>query len=58
MVFELQQYDNQANVFSGTANRLTRLGGGILPPSTYFFTIQYRDGQQAKKVEGFLVLKR
>ncbi|MEC3881157.1 gliding motility-associated C-terminal domain-containing protein, partial [Parapedobacter sp. 10938] len=58
MVFQLPRYDNVSKVFTGDANRLTRLGGGALPSGTYFFVIQYRDGQEQKKVEGFLVLKR
>jgi|GEM_PF-833892 len=57
-IFEIRQYDNQSRVFKGVANQLTRLGAGILPAGTYFFIIQYRDNQETKKVEGFLVLKR
>ena len=57
-IFEIKQYDNQSRVFNGTANQMIRLGAGVLPAGTYFFTIQYRDNQETKKVEGFLVLKR
>src|SRR5690606_21356693 len=58
MVFQVQQYDNQSRVFTGIANRITKFGAGILPSGTYFFIVQYRDQQELKKVEGFLVLKR
>ncbi|WP_257656307.1 gliding motility-associated C-terminal domain-containing protein [Parapedobacter lycopersici] len=58
MVFHTRRYDNHSNVFTGVANKLTGLGAGVLPPGTYFFSIQYRDGQEVKKVEGFLVLRR
>ncbi len=58
LVFQLKNYDNQSRVFDGNANKLTRLGGGMLPSGTYFFAIQYRDNQEMKKVEGMLVIKR
>lgn len=58
MVFQIQNYDNVSKVFNGVANRMTNLGAGVLPSGTYFFTIQYRDNQETKKVEGFLVLRR
>ncbi|MGV3760939.1 T9SS type B sorting domain-containing protein, partial [Parapedobacter sp.] len=57
-VFRATGYDNQSTVFRGEANRLTRLGAGTLPAGTYFFVIRYRDGQEIKQVEGFLVLRR
>ena len=58
LVFQLKNYDNQSRVFNGNANKLNRLGGGMLPSGTYFFAIQYRDSQETKKVEGMLVIKR
>ncbi|MBK1440014.1 gliding motility-associated C-terminal domain-containing protein, partial [Parapedobacter sp. ISTM3] len=58
LVFQVQHYDNRSKVFTGTANRLTKLGAGVLPSGTYFFVVQYRDQQEFKKVEGLLVLRR
>ncbi|WP_375577962.1 BspA family leucine-rich repeat surface protein [Marivirga tractuosa] len=56
IVFAIKGYDNQYNVFDGTANRNNKLGGGELPEGTYFYKIhlQERDSQ----LEGFIVLKR
>ena len=59
LVFQIQGYDNQSNVFSGAANKLTNLGGGRLPSGTYFFQIEnLPENHQLKKTKGFLVLKR
>ena len=58
-MFQIQGYDNQSNVFSGAANKLTNLGGGRLPSGTYFFQIEnLPENHQLKKTKGFLVLKR
>src|SRR5690606_32537951 len=58
LVFQADGYDNTSTVFRGEANRLTRLGAGTLPAGTYFFTIHYHNGQEMKRVEGFVVLRR
>lgn len=58
LVFEIQGYDNQSNVFSGTANRKTQLGASELPSGTYFFNIQVSGEHNLNKLQGFLVLKR
>ncbi|MGS2739780.1 T9SS type B sorting domain-containing protein [Sinomicrobium sp. M5D2P17] len=58
MVFRMEDYDNHSNVFTGVANKLTGLGGGRLPSGTYFFDMLLRDGNDLKKVKGFLVLRR
>ncbi|WP_188507229.1 gliding motility-associated C-terminal domain-containing protein, partial [Parapedobacter pyrenivorans] len=58
LVFFLKDYDNQSKVFDGKANKLTRLGGGILPAGTYFFVIEYKEDNTLKKIEGMLVIKR
>jgi gliding motility-associated-like protein len=58
MVFTIDDYDNQNNVFRGTANNKTKMGAGELPSGTYFFNIQI-DGQTIlRKTQGFLVIKR
>ncbi|TCS85067.1 gliding motility-associated-like protein [Anseongella ginsenosidimutans] len=58
MVFQIRDYDNQSKIFTGLANRLTRLGAGALPSGTYFFNIKHPDKQGINTVKGFLVLKR
>ncbi|UGU15043.1 gliding motility-associated C-terminal domain-containing protein [Sinomicrobium kalidii] len=58
MVFRVQEYDNHSNVFRGQANKLTGLGAGKLPSGTYFFDVQFREGDEVKTVKGFVVIKR
>ncbi len=57
-VFETENYDNQSNVFDGTANRLTQLGGSQLPSGTYFFETLLQDGNRQISVKGFIIIKR
>ncbi len=57
-VFQIQNYDNNVNVFRGEANRLTKLGAGSLPSGTYFFDIQINGEHNLTKLRGYLVLKR
>lgn len=58
MVFQIENYDNTSNVFSGTANMKTKMGADILPSGTYFFNIQIDGETILRKTQGFLVLKR
>ena len=58
LVFQIQGYDNQSNVFSGTANNKTQMGASELPSGTYFFNIQVSGEHNLNKLQGFLVLKR
>ncbi|PIB26896.1 BspA family leucine-rich repeat surface protein [Maribacter sp. 4G9] len=58
LVFQIEGYDNQSNVFNGTANRKTQLGASNLPSGTYFFNIQVTGEHNLNKLQGFLVLKR
>ncbi|MFS4417588.1 gliding motility-associated C-terminal domain-containing protein [Maribacter sp. 2307ULW6-5] len=58
MVFQVQGYDNRGNVFSGMANRKTKMGADVLPSGTYFFNIQASGTHNLKKTQGYLVIKR
>ncbi len=58
MVFQMNGYDNNGNVFRGEANRMTKMGGGRLPEGTYFFDIQISGENDLAKQRGYLVLKR
>ena len=58
MVFQVENYDNALNVFSGTANRRTKVGADQLPSGTYFFNIQIEGQTILRKTQGYLVLKR
>ncbi|MFS4468608.1 BspA family leucine-rich repeat surface protein [Maribacter sp. 2210JD10-5] len=58
MVFTINNYDNNNNVFEGTANMRTKMGAGQLPSGTYFFDIQIEGETLLKKTTGYLLLKR
>ncbi|WP_396636713.1 gliding motility-associated C-terminal domain-containing protein [Maribacter sp. R77961] len=58
MVFTIDDYDNQSNVFRGEANQKTKMGAGALPSGTYFFNIQIDGETILRKTQGFLVIKR
>lgn len=58
LIFTINNYDNQANVFRGEANQMSRLGAGELPSGTYFFHIQIDEETILKKTKGYLVIKR
>ncbi|UNY97931.1 BspA family leucine-rich repeat surface protein [Zhouia spongiae] len=58
LVFQTDRYDNRANIFTGVANKHTKIGGGKLPAGTYFFQIQVSNGNIATNTKGFLVIKR
>ncbi|MGO4919194.1 BspA family leucine-rich repeat surface protein [Maribacter spongiicola] len=58
MVFQVENYDNASNVFSGTANMKTKIGADQLPTGTYFFNIEIEGETILRKTQGFLVLKR
>ncbi|TMM57879.1 hypothetical protein FEE95_00150 [Maribacter algarum] len=59
LVFKMEGYDNNGNVFWGEANQLTGIGANKLPADTYFFHIQIPEGEtRIDKLTGYLVLKR
>jgi gliding motility-associated-like protein len=58
MVFQVEGYNNQTQMFNGEANRLSNIGAGTLPEGTYFFQIQFDGTGAPENVKGFLVLKR
>jgi gliding motility-associated-like protein len=58
MVFKIDGYDNNSNVFRGEANQLTGMGAGQLPEGTYFFQINVPEAHNLKTTQGYLVLKR
>ncbi len=58
IVFKMNDYDNQSNVFRGIANTKTGLGGGKLPDGTYFFQFTIEGEHNFKKLNGYVVIKR
>ncbi|KPM32723.1 Hypothetical protein I595_1151 [Croceitalea dokdonensis DOKDO 023] len=58
MVFKIDGYDNNGNVFRGEANQMTGFGASQLPEGTYFFQLQLPEGHNLQRTKGYLVLKR
>ncbi|OOQ57316.1 MBG domain-containing protein [Mucilaginibacter pedocola] len=54
-VFEASRYDNQNNAFDGHAN----VGGrnAMLAAGTYFYVLEYKQGNEMKRKAGYLILK-
>jgi gliding motility-associated-like protein len=55
VVFKIDGYDNDSKVFKGIGNM--RGGGGLLPEGTYFYVLEYKDGNKKKVKKGWFVLK-
>lgn len=55
VVFKIDGYDNDSKVFKGIGNM--RGGGGLLPEGTYFYVLEYKDGNTKKVKKGWFVLK-
>jgi len=52
LVFSAQNYDNVNHVFDGHSSK-----GVMQAPGTYFYVLQYKDGNATKTKTGFIVLK-
>ena len=57
-VFQINDYNNTSNKFTGEANQLTGLGAGKLPAGTYFYVIEIKKTHTLRNTKGFFVLKR
>ncbi len=55
-VYRTQGYDNQQNVWDGTANQGLIIGGGQLPEGTYFYVVDL--GPEEGPQSGYVVLMR
>ena len=55
-VYRAQGYDNQRNVWDGTANQGLIVGGGQLPEGTYFYVVDL--GPEEGPQSGYVVLMR
>ena len=55
-VYRTQGYDNQQNVWDGTANQGLIVGGGQLPEGTYFYVVDL--GPEEGPQSGYVVLMR
>ncbi|RZK51830.1 MAG: T9SS type B sorting domain-containing protein, partial [Pedobacter sp.] len=52
LIFSKNGYDNHTKVFDGHAN-----DGTMQLPGTYFYTFEYKDGQQTKRKTGYIIIK-
>jgi gliding motility-associated-like protein len=53
LVYRIKGYDNAGKAFNGRSN-ITRK---LQPAGSYFYSLQYKDGNETKHKTGFIVLK-
>jgi gliding motility-associated-like protein len=53
LVFDARGYDNSSRVFDGHSNKT----GAMQLPGTYFYSLQYKVGDETKYKTGFIVIK-
>ncbi|MCO5951168.1 gliding motility-associated C-terminal domain-containing protein [Mucilaginibacter flavidus] len=53
LVYEVKGYDNVTKAFNGHSST----NGKLQLPGTYFYTLEYKDGNETKHKTGFIVLK-
>ncbi|WP_295794209.1 cadherin-like beta sandwich domain-containing protein [Mucilaginibacter sp.] len=53
LVYEAKGYDNVTKAFNGHSST----NGKLQLPGTYFYTLEYKDGNETKHKTGFIVLK-
>ena len=58
IVFYMEEYDNITNVFTGIANRKTKIGADKLPEGTYFYQFDIDGEHNFKELNGFVIIKR
>ncbi|RYF60296.1 MAG: gliding motility-associated C-terminal domain-containing protein, partial [Cytophagaceae bacterium] len=62
-IFQAKNYNNSQVIFNGSENKrkefsgTTPIGSSYLPQGTYFYVLQYKDGEEQKRVTGYFVLK-
>ncbi|MEP6611294.1 MAG: gliding motility-associated C-terminal domain-containing protein, partial [Mucilaginibacter sp.] len=52
LVYQAKGYDNATKVFDGHASN-----GKLQQAGTYFYSLEYKDGNETKHKTGFIVLK-
>jgi gliding motility-associated-like protein len=52
-IFEAKGYDNNAKVFDGHSS----ISGAMQQPGTYFYTLEYKKGEENKNKTGFIIIK-
>lgn len=56
VVFDLEGYDNEINVFKGISNRSSS-SGSQLPDGTYFYMLRYKKDNKWESEKGWIYLK-
>ncbi|WPV00721.1 LamG-like jellyroll fold domain-containing protein [Mucilaginibacter sp. cycad4] len=52
-IFETKGYDNSSKVFDGHSS----ISGALQQPGTYFYTLEYKKGEENKHKTGFIIIK-
>jgi len=53
LVYDVQSYGSNGNVFDGHSNK----NGTMQKPGTYYYSLEYKDGNETKRKTGYIILK-
>jgi gliding motility-associated-like protein len=53
LVYDVQGYGSNGNVFNGHSNK----NGVMQKPGTYYYSLEYKDGNETKRKTGYIILK-
>ena len=53
LVYDVQGYGSNGNVFNGHSNK----NGAMQKPGTYYYSLEYKDGNETKRKTGYIILK-
>jgi len=53
LVYDVQSYGSNGNLFDGHSNK----NGTMQKPGTYYYSLEYKDGNETKRKTGYIILK-
>ncbi|WP_419788926.1 cadherin-like beta sandwich domain-containing protein [Mucilaginibacter sp. FT3.2] len=53
LVYDVKGYGSNGNLFDGHSNK----NGSLQKPGTYYYSLEYKDGNETKRKTGFIILK-
>jgi len=53
LIYDVQGYGTNGNVFDGHSNK----NGAMQKPGTYYYSLEYKDGNETKRKTGYIILK-
>jgi gliding motility-associated-like protein len=53
LIYDVQGYGSNGNVFDGHSNK----NSAMQKPGTYYYSLEYKDGNETKRKTGYIILK-